>query len=136
MSDGIAVTPGTGVTVATKAAGTPGTFVDVAAEVQVIEQGVVVAGVATSRPQTGTPASVAASITSVTLLSASGTRKGFRVYNDSVFALYLKYGTTATTTDFTAKVAGGGYLEEDAYGGRVDGVWDFAGGSARVTGLT
>ncbi|HYE76826.1 MAG TPA: hypothetical protein VEI97_02475, partial [bacterium] len=70
------------------------------------------------------------------LLSA-GTRYGFRIFNDSTEALYVKYGATATTSDFTVKIAAGGYLEENHYRGRVDGIWAAnASGSARITELT
>lgn len=135
MADGVAVTPGTGVTIATKDASTGGDFVSVASEVQVTEVGVVEGGIAYARPQTGTLSNVSASATSVTLLSASGTRKGFRVYNDSASAVYIKYGTTASTTSFTVRVEAYGFYSEEDYGGRVDAIWTTATGTARVTGI-
>lgn len=81
--------------------------------------------------------SVADTATSTTLLSASAARKGFRIYNDSTAALFVKYGTTASATDFTVKLAADGYLEENFYSGRVDGIWaSDASGSARITSLS
>lgn len=138
MADTIAVTPGTGASVAMKDASTSGTFVDSAAKVQVVELGTVSSGgVASARPQTGTVTSVSDTASSTTLLSASGTRKGFRVYNDSPYAVYVKYGATATTSDYTVKVEAYDWLVEDGYGGRVDGIWSANGsGSARITELT
>lgn len=134
MADGVAVTPGTGITIATKDAGTPGDFVGVASEVQVIEQGVVSGGVAYARPQTATVTSVSDTASSTTLLSASGTRKGYRIYNDSTSVLYVKHGTTASTTSFTYKLEPGDAWVEDGYGGRVDGIWSADGsGAARIT---
>lgn len=74
--------------------------------------------------------------TSVTLLSSDTTRKGFRIYNDSDQALYIKYGTTASTTDYTVLLPAYGTLFEDNYSGRVDGIWAAdSSGSARVTSL-
>lgn len=137
MADGVAITPGTGNTAAARAAGTPGTFHDTASMVQLVEVGHVASGVAYARPQTGTVTSVSDTASSTTLLSAGATRRGFRVYNDSTYVLYVKYGTTASTTDFTCKVPPGRWLVEDNYGGRVDGIWAANGsGAARITELT
>ena len=90
------------------------------------------------RPATGTVASVAASATNVTLLASNASRKGAMVYNDSAVALYLKLGATASSSSFTAKVFGNGYYElnDPAYTGIIDGLWDSASGNARVTELT
>jgi hypothetical protein len=137
MADGVALTPGTGTTAIARAAGTSGTFVDTAGQVQLIEVGHVASGVAYARPQTGTVTSVADSASSQTLLSAGATRRGFRLYNDSPYPLYVKYGTTATTSSYTVKVEPYDWLVEDGYGGRVDGIWSANGsGSARITELT
>lgn len=81
--------------------------------------------------------SVASSITSVTVLALNASRKGCVVYNDSTKTLYLKFGTTASTIDFTAKLlAGDNYEVPFNYSGRIDGIWAAANGSARVTELT
>lgn len=86
---------------------------------------------------TGTVTSVADAATSATLLSSSATRLGFRIFNDSTEKLYIKYGTTASATDFTVMILPQGYLEENFYYGRVDGIWAAnASGSARITSLS
>ena len=63
------------------------------------------------------------------------------MFNDSTANLFLKLGATASTTVFTVKIAAGGYWEMpvtpsgQCYGGTVDGIWDAANGSARLTEL-
>ena len=86
-----------------------------------------------------TLSNVASSATSVTLLSANTARRGLLVVNDSDKAMYVKYGTTASATSFTAKIAIGGSWEmpEPIFQGRIDAIWDTGPtGSARVTELT
>jgi hypothetical protein len=81
-------------------------------------------------------ASVAASATNVTLLSANTERVGFAVYNDSTAVCYLKFGATASSTSFTVLLSGGSYYEYAGHGiyeGQVDAIWATATGSARVT---
>lgn len=82
--------------------------------------------------------SVADTATSTTLLSSSADRKGFRIHNTSSAVLYVKYGTTASATDFTARLGQHDYLEENFYSGRVDGIWasDPGDGAALVTSLS
>lgn len=89
-----------------------------------------------TRPNSATVTSVGDSATSVTLLSATLTRRGATVYNLSTAILYLKCGTTASAADFTVALAGsGGYWEAPfGYTGRIDGIWaSDAGGTALVT---
>ena len=86
---------------------------------------------------TGTVTSVADAATSATLLSAATTRRKFIMYNDSTETCYVKYGTTATSTDFTWLVPAGATIEEEHYNGRVDGIWAAnASGSMRITEIT
>lgn len=82
--------------------------------------------------------SVADTATSTTLLSSSGARKGFRITNTSSAVLYVKYGTTASATDFTVRLPQWAYLEENFYSGRVDAVWasDPGDGAALITSLS
>lgn len=85
---------------------------------------------------TPTSANVAASITNVTLLASSATRLGAAFYNDSSSAMYLKLGATSSTTSFTVKLLAGAYYEipgPHIYSGIVDGIWDTATGTCRVT---
>ena len=99
--------------------------------------------------QTGTPSlptgaansavtSVADTASSTTLLSSSGSRKGFRITNTSSAVLYVKYGTTASASDFTVRLPQWAYLEENFYSGRVDGIWasDPGDGAALITSLS
>lgn len=75
--------------------------------------------------------------TSATLLDANASRKGWSIYNDSTAALYLKFGATASSTDFSVKVEPSGYYEQighGVYSGRVDGIWaSNSTGSARCS---
>lgn len=92
---------------------------------------------------TATLANVAGSATSVTLQALNTSRKGLIIVNDSTSILYVKFGTTASTTSYTYFLAGsvGGVpatleLPTMTYTGRVDGIWASATGNARVTELT
>lgn len=88
---------------------------------------------------TGTLTNVSASATSVTLLAANSNRLGAIVYNDSSASMYLKYGTTASSTSFTDFVPPGARWAMptgELYTGRIDAIWSSATGTARVTELT
>lgn len=88
---------------------------------------------------TATLSNVAASATSVTVLAANTARIGGQITNDSSAVVYLKFGTTASTTSYTVVLAGAAsapfsYYEIPAgYTGRIDGIWASATGNARVT---
>lgn len=84
---------------------------------------------------TATTSSVASSATSVTLLSANSQRIAASVFNDSSAILYLKFGTTASTSSYKVQIAAGGYYElpQPIYTGRVDGIWASANGNARIS---
>lgn len=89
------------------------------------------------KAQTATLTNVASSATSVTVLAANNARKGAQFYNDSTQILYLKFGTTASTSSFTVPLAAATYYELPAgYVGRIDGIWASANGNARVTEIT
>jgi hypothetical protein len=93
----------------------------------------------TSRDATTT--SVSDSASSQNLLDENVDRRGFWIVNDSSSILYIKFGATATTTDWTVKLAAGDRLEHlpgeyvgVLYVGRVDGIWSANGsGAARIT---
>ena len=75
---------------------------------------------------------------STSLLASNSARKGAIVYNDSTTILYLKYGTTASTTSFTVKIPPDSYWEmpNPIYTGAIDGIWSAdASGAARITEL-
>lgn len=89
------------------------------------------------RCDTPTQSSVAGSASSASLLAANTSRLGATIFNDSVSPLYLKLGTTASTSSFTVKINPGGYYEVPfGYSGAIDGIWDTATGNARITELT
>jgi len=75
--------------------------------------------------------------TAATLIASNSARKGFAVYNDSTQPMYLKFGATASATDFTTKLDPGGYYEMfgvGVYTGAVSGIWAAdASGSSRAT---
>jgi cytochrome c556 len=85
---------------------------------------------------TPTVTSVDDSATSVTLLSSSTTRKGFRLFNDSDVVAYVKYGATATVTDYSIKLFPQSSHYEDNYNGNVDCIWaSNSTGAMKVTSL-
>lgn len=87
-----------------------------------------------SRTSTATLTNVAASATSVTLLSSNANRLRATIYNDSTQRLYLKLGATASTTSFTVILFNQGFFTvPDCYTGQIDGIWSAAAGAARIT---
>ena len=96
-------------------------------------------GTLLGRSGTSSSSSVAASVTSGTLLAANTARIGATVANDAGGAvLYVLLGTgTASSTSYTVAVPAGGYYEVPfGYTGQIDGVWASASGNARITELT
>lgn len=85
---------------------------------------------------TPTLSNVASSATSVTLLSAATARISATLYNDSTQDVRIKYGTTASATDFTWYLPSYGTLYIDDYNGRIDAIWLSANGNMRITELT
>jgi hypothetical protein len=140
VADNVQITPGVGVPIAADDVGgvlyqriKPTFGADGSATDVSLTAGLPVRSVGGS---TGSVTSTAASITSVTLLAANAARLAAAVYNDSSATLYLKMGANASTSSFSIKVAGGGYFELQGYTGIVDGIWDTANGSARVTEIS
>lgn len=90
------------------------------------------------KPSTSAVTQVVSSTTTVLLKAANTDRKGLFVSNDSTQVLYVKYGTTASATDYSVKIASQGYYEIPfpVYTGRLDGIWASANGYAYVTELT
>ena len=87
------------------------------------------------KPTSATEANVVSSATNVTLFAANNQANGRTIYNDSTAVLYVKFGTTASTTSYTVQIASQGYYEfpQPVYGGQVDGIWASANGNARTT---
>lgn len=93
--------------------------------------------ISTAKPSTSITSSVAASTSSVVLLPSNGTRLGATVYNDSSAFLYVKLGSTASSTDYTIKLFPLSYYEVPyGYTGEIDGIWADVGGFARIDELT
>lgn len=142
MADNIAITPGSGATVATDdvggiqyqrvktAWGVDGAAVDTSATNPL--------PVAAPAATTGTRTSVAAATSSTPVLAANTARLGGIVWNDSTAVLYVGLGaTTVSATSYTWQVMPGGYLELPAnWTGQVLGIWSAVNGNARVTELT
>lgn len=91
-----------------------------------------------SRPAGSTTTTVSASASVVTLLSANVLRRGASIYNDSAALLYVKMGTGASLSSFTAQISPGGIwpLPFPVYTGSITGIWDTAVGNARVTEIS
>jgi len=94
---------------------------------------------------TSSPSSVSAAVTSVagavsstTLLAANTSRKGFIIYNDSTAILYVKLGSSASTSSFTYRLTPNGIVTESAFGytGIITGIWTSATGNVRITELS
>ena len=84
-----------------------------------------------------TLSNVPASASSTSILASNSSRLGATVVNDSTATLYLKYGTTASTTSYSYQVPPGATWEMafPPYTGAIDGIWSSATGNARVTEL-
>lgn len=84
-----------------------------------------------------TLANVAASATAVTLFTSTGGDDVLNriVVNDSTSDLFLKYGSGASATSYTAKIGPAGYWEapNPVYDGLITGIWTTANGNARTT---
>lgn len=92
-----------------------------------------------TRSATGTTSQVADTASSTTLLASNANRLGAAIQNDSSAVLYLKCGTTASATDYTARLVQYAYYEVPFnYTGRIDGIWatDPGDGAARITEFT
>jgi hypothetical protein len=76
--------------------------------------------------------SVSSSASNQTLKVANLDRNQIIIQNDSTQILYVKYGATATSSDYTIKVLPDDVLVT-SYTGRIDGIWVAANGSAKVT---
>lgn len=74
--------------------------------------------------QSATVASVDTSTTVATLLAASATRIAGIIVNEAAAVLYVKFGTVATSTDYTYAIPAGGTMElpQPAYGGIITGI--------------
>lgn len=94
--------------------------------------------IAIATAATGTTSTVAGSATSVQLLAANTSRIGVIIYNDGNADLKIKFGTTASSTNFSILIPKNTNYEGWAplYNGRIDGIWSSAAGNARITEIT
>lgn len=89
------------------------------------------------RSSTATLSNVSTSTTNATVLAANALRIGATIFNESAQAMYVKLGTTASSSSYTINMASNSYYEvPSGYTGRIDGVLASATGTARVTELT
>lgn len=100
--------------------------------------GAVIAG---PRPvATATLSNVSTSTASANLLASNTSRRGVIIYNDAAATLYVKFGSTASSTSFTYLLLTGETLELQSagalYTGTIDGILASGTGTARVTELT
>jgi hypothetical protein len=98
---------------------------------------VTVSSDSTPQSSTATLTDVASSASSVQILASTAGRRMAIFFNDSTQILYLKFGTTASTSSYTAQIGPKGYYELPlpVYTGRIDGIWTSANGNLRVTEL-
>lgn len=84
-----------------------------------------------------TASTVNSATTNTSLLASNANRKGATIWNNSTATLNLELGATASTNDYTAQLAPGGYYEVPyGYTGAISGVWSAANGNALVRELT
>jgi len=76
------------------------------------------------------------STTSATLKASNSSRKILTIYNEGAGNLHILYGSgTASTTNYSVKLATGDYLEVPQYTGQLTAIFASA-GTARVTEIT
>lgn len=81
---------------------------------------------------------VATANTSHQLVASNAARKGLIFYNDSTSQQFIKFGTTASQTDFTLRMSTQDYYElpQPVYSGRIDVLGTNSNGAIQVTELT
>ena len=72
-----------------------------------------------------------------TIVPLNNSRRGLQIFNDSTARLYLKYGSSASLSDYSLYLNAGEFWEmaEPIYSGIITGLWNAAdaSGKARVT---
>lgn len=88
------------------------------------------------RGNTGTVLSAFSSLSSAQLAPASGNRKLLTIYNEGAGNLHVLYGSgTASTTNYSVRLAANDYIEINRYVGQVNAIFA-ATGTARITEIT
>jgi hypothetical protein len=86
-----------------------------------------------------TTSSVSILATAFTVLAADANRLSATIFNDSTTDVYVKFGSSASTSDFKVKLGPGDYYEfprnqqDEVYKGIVTAIGSSATGSLRVT---
>lgn len=90
-----------------------------------------------NKAPTANVSTVSATTSTATLAAANTNREGLYIFNDSTATIYVKLGTSASTTDYTFVMYENGYYEMPlpVYTGAVTAVWASATGQARITEL-
>jgi hypothetical protein len=86
-------------------------------------------------PSVATVTKTASSATVITLLPFNESRGGLVLYNDSTQVCYIKFGTAATTDDWTMKMEADSVwiMPQPVYTGIITAIWAAANGSMRIT---
>lgn len=95
--------------------------------------------VATATYATSTVSSVTAAASNTTVLASNASRRQAVLYNDCDKAVYVKFGSTATSTSFSYRLLPAQTLEIPlpCYTGIIDAIWDASPtGAMRVTEVT
>lgn len=81
---------------------------------------------------TATLSTVASSASSQQALAANASRIGCVAYNSDANAVLIKFGTTASGSSYTYRLAGGATWEmsQPIYTGRIDAIWEADGGGS------
>ena len=82
---------------------------------------------------TSTLSNVSPTSSSTSVLASNTNRKQYIAYNDGAVDVYIKNGSSATTTSFTVKLVPGATYIEDKYSGAVTAVTASGTGTLRVT---
>ena len=82
--------------------------------------------------------SISQSVGTINILLGNLDRRGFICCNDSTASLYLKYGSSASLTDYSIFIPAHSMYESIMnYTGLITGIWASAGaGFARITQVT
>lgn len=154
MADNVSITAGAGTTVATDQVGTDhyqrvkiadgtadsGTMVNIGNGVAANALRVTLAsdgtGVVEQQSRsTATITTLTSATTSAQLLASTAGRKGLYLTNTDENPVYVKYGTTASSTNFTVKIPSNGYWEMPypIYTGRIDAIWTADGSGSLIS---
>jgi hypothetical protein len=96
----------------------------------------VVASVSPGVSGSASVTSVNDTVTSTTLIDANSSAEERIIQNDSASTLYVKFGTTASATNYTVKLYTDDVLTT-SYIGRIDGIWSAdSTGAAKITELS